>query len=339
MKSIGSMIINGLLVLFMLMSPIPAFAQSSDNLLASEISALEDIVSFEKSSVLFGSVTDGEGKGVSGVTVWVVSKMEMVYLPLVIGPSSGNTAHDTSSNQLDIPNEFSFSTQTDDFGNYSFSSLPEGAFTVYAELNNVPFTPNTKSVSVPTSTPCNFQVATRTPIVDPTADIITDATNQYLESISEDGVSFVFSQTTTQIQSILPGDIIVSGVSDRAPAGYLRRVVSMGSEAGKVVLVTEPAVLEDFIEDGSVFVQETLTPADIISTDTFPGVDFQYSPDAKGTTFSYTVDDLVLVDLDGDSTTENDQIRLEGQVDFGLGLDIWVDIENNILNNLTFACQ
>ncbi|MAT42445.1 MAG: hypothetical protein CL609_08900 [Anaerolineaceae bacterium] len=337
MKSIGSMIINGLLVLFILMSSIPALAQSSDNLLASDISALEDIASFEKSSVLSGSVTDGDGQGVSGVTVWIVSKMEMVYLPLVIDPSSRSTARDTSSNQLDIPNEFSFSSQTDAFGNYFFSSLPDGTFTVYAELNNVVFTPNSKSVSVPTSTPCNFQVTIRTPVVDPSADIITEATNQYLESVSEDGVTFAFSQTTTQIQSILPGDIIVSGVSDRSPAGYLRRVVAVDSEAGKVVLVTEPAVLEDFIEDGSVFVQETLTPADIISTDTYQGIDFQYAPDAKGTTFSYIVNDLVLVDLYGDSMTENDQIKLEGKVDFDLGLDIWVDIENNILNNITFA--
>lgn len=109
-------------------------------------------------------------------------------------------------------------------------------------------------------------------IIPESTNILTDQSNQYLISISPDIVQFVFSQATSELDRVKPGDIIVSGISINVPNGYLRKVLTKQSINGQVVLTTEPAALEEAIQQASASFTYDFSPADIVDADMLPGV-------------------------------------------------------------------
>ena len=84
----------------------------------------------------------------------------------------------------------------------------------------------------------------------PTAKVLDDTTMNSLSSISEDGMTLFFTNTTAQIDSMQPGDVIISGVTAATPRGMLRRVVSIEKRGdGSVEIDTEPASLTDAFQE------------------------------------------------------------------------------------------
>lgn len=97
-------------------------------------------------------------------------------------------------------------------------------------------------------------------ILFPTTVIVDDNTNNNLISI--DSTQLVFSETNTQMDSLEVGDVLVSGISDVAPQGYLRRVVSIEQNGGQIVIHTEPAALTDVFEKTQLRFSYTYTEDD-----------------------------------------------------------------------------
>lgn len=56
------------------------------------------------------------------------------------------------------------------------------------------------------------------------------------------------------------GDVIVSGITEQAPNGFIRRVVSVAEEKGKYVVITESAYLTDVFEEAHI--KRTITLLD-----------------------------------------------------------------------------
>ena len=54
------------------------------------------------------------------------------------------------------------------------------------------------------------------PIIPPTTKPLTTDTTQYLSSVSGDGVTFTFSQTTSQLNALAAGNVIVGDEIGRA---------------------------------------------------------------------------------------------------------------------------
>lgn len=116
-----------------------------------------------------------------------------------------------------------------------------------------------------------------TPIIPNTTNILSENTTQYLDSISSDG-SFTFTQTTSELDEVNIGEIIVAGTNHAAPAGFLRRVVSMNAVRGRpghVELHTINATLEEAIEQGAVHHSRVLTTGDIETSKIVDGVSLQ----------------------------------------------------------------
>lgn len=70
------------------------------------------------------------------------------------------------------------------------------------------------------------------PVIPDTTEVLPQSTTQYLESISQDGAEFTFSQSTPELDELAPGDIMVGDVADNAPYGFLRKVVPVSDAGG-----------------------------------------------------------------------------------------------------------
>jgi hypothetical protein len=57
-------------------------------------------------------------------------------------------------------------------------------------------------------------------IIPETPNVLDNATTQHLASISPDGATFTFDQTTPVLQALAPGEIMVSAPANAAPDGF-----------------------------------------------------------------------------------------------------------------------
>jgi hypothetical protein len=99
-------------------------------------------------------------------------------------------------------------------------------------------------------------------VIPSTTKVLDDSTMQNLSSISEDGATLTLSETTPTLESLSPGDVIVSGVSNTTPNGLLRKVTNVSKVGNQVLVQTTQATLEDAIQQGTVEVSQALTPRD-----------------------------------------------------------------------------
>lgn len=180
------------------------------------------------------------------------------------------------------------------------------------------------------------------PIIPESTNILTQNTTTHLESISGDGTVFTFDKNTAELDAIEPGEIMVSEVSQIAPSGFLRKVTNVASINNQIIVTTQPAALEEAIQQGSLQIKRQLTPSDVENSMNRDGITLQ----TKSTTgindsFFIKVKDVVLYDDDGNPATANDQIKANGSIeispdfDFSLEIRDWKLKELTILNSTT----
>lgn len=184
--------------------------------------------------------------------------------------------------------------------------------------------------------PLVLSSASSVPVEIPdTTEVLTGITTQYLSEISSDGAVFTFTQSTSDLNALAPGDVMVSDATANAPYGFLRKVTSVSSGGGRVVVETEAATLEDAIESGEAYISRVLTPGDI-----------QGGMQAKGVTlaaaqledeFYFTLEDVVLYDEDNDLETTDDQITASGSIQLEPSFDFWLVVEHWELEELSFT--
>jgi hypothetical protein len=169
---------------------------------------------------------------------------------------------------------------------------------------------------------------------------LTRTTTQNLASISPDGSVLTFSGSTAQLEALKRDDVIVGGVSDKAPDGFLRKVQSVSAEGGQVVVQTGPARLEDAIETGSLSVSRELKPGDVREGWKLPGVELASLAPLSATEGWYvTLADVLLFDLDGQSSTTDDQIRANGSIAFVPSMDFDLQIGWFQVKKLTLVAR
>jgi formylglycine-generating enzyme required for sulfatase activity len=171
-----------------------------------------------------------------------------------------------------------------------------------------------------------------------TANVLSDATTQYLTSVSAEGSTFTFSSLTPELMRVDAGEVIIGGISAAAPYGFLRRVTSKQQQGGGVILVTEQGMVEEAFEQVSVHVQQTLTPESLQSFTSTPGVTLVHSPSGpNGGDFHYELNKAVLFDEDGDPHTTDDQIMADGSLVFSPNYVFGFEIVNSQLRELHFS--
>lgn len=157
-------------------------------------------------------------------------------------------------------------------------------------------------------------------IVDTPGDL-SEATKvlsgQELDNISnvEDGYI-----TFQEAMDLNKGDIIIGGISNETPGGILRKVDSAFSDNKKVL--TSPASLEEVIINGSIRSRGKLSHENLE----------EKSAIKSGTLydFEYPIEKQVIYDMDGDNSTTNDQISIEGEIQFGIDYDFGAEFDKGL---------
>ena len=159
------------------------------------------------------------------------------------------------------------------------------------------------------------------PVIPETTEVLPPETTQHLEAISDSGAVYTFTQSTPDLAELAPGEIMVGDVTANAPSGFLRKVTSVSTNGGQVIVETEEATLEEAIESGSAAVSQALTPAQIQGGMLAPGVTLAAAPMApNGPIFQYTLDHVVLYERDGNQIWADGRIQIEASFDFSVAV-------------------
>lgn len=169
-------------------------------------------------------------------------------------------------------------------------------------------------------------------IIPDTTKVLTGTTVLSLDSVSEDRSVLTFAGTTEQLGSLEQGDVIVAGISEKAPDGFLRKVASVTASEGQVEVQTEPATLEEAVTKGSLRVSEELLPADVQGGYVQPGVELASAllvPLVGNPDYGWEIrlDHVVLFDLDKSVKTTDDQVWADGSIRFNMALDVQLDFD------------
>jgi hypothetical protein len=154
---------------------------------------------------------------------------------------------------------------------------------------------------------------------------LSEATVMGLESMKEDQSEFVFSQNYPELDNVQAGDIIVAGITPKTPYGFYRKVTSL-TRSGKVTIQAVEAKLEEVIVGGSINISEPITG----SVRPVPlGIAQSRGTGSVGgeKTICFPIEDIVLYDYDGKSSTTNDQIRLNLTTWLTLGFNLTLDFD------------
>ncbi len=136
----------------------------------------------------------------------------------------------------------------------------------------------------------------------------------------------VFSEPTP----FSPGDILVSGISDKTPNGLLRKVERVDSNT----IYTKNATLEDALET-SVFEFEISPPSGEYYLTTQKGT-FKKHHKHDSLNIKSNLEDIVLLDMDRDLSTKDDQITANCEFDFHSNFNIHSIIKEHHIEMLFF---
>ncbi len=164
------------------------------------------------------------------------------------------------------------------------------------------------------------------PIIPETTRVADAATRQALVSFDLDSGELRFSTSSGLLESLQPDDVLVSLPSDAAPNGYLRKVKSLRTEAGQVIVETTQANLIDAIHQGSLDEEFELEAADLEeATPLVQGLSIGLNTQDVTAELPFRLEfDQTLIDLG--SGEDRATLQVSGSVDFsvsaGVGLEI-----------------
>jgi len=162
-----------------------------------------------------------------------------------------------------------------------------------------------------------------------TTKVAEEETIQEIVSVTADQSTIVFEKSTSQLEELSPGDIIVMGVTENTPEGLLRKVTNItkgGKDSSEVIVETEFATLEEAIEQGEFSFNETLKAEDAKEPICYiEGIEFirdkSKIKDSKMQLFEFNFNiNSIIFDADNNPNTKEDNITLTGQIAFNYNL-------------------
>lgn len=142
-----------------------------------------------------------------------------------------------------------------------------------------------------------------------------------------------FDASNSFAQGVGVGHILATQpVDGLAPYGFLQRVQSKRTQDGEIVLETSQATLLETFDQADIEFRQQLTPNDVADVQTLrQGVSIRTGESAltqqQALGFDFGVDfDQVLLDADGDTSTTDDQLTLDGELMFSAGARADIDI-------------
>jgi formylglycine-generating enzyme required for sulfatase activity len=288
------------------------------------------VLSPDNPNSISGRVTDRNGNGIEGTTIRAVFGYNHIYLPNVIRSQSPSTNNPPPINPATYGGNF-YTTQTDANGNYTFDGLPVGSYFILAFKDGVDFNPLSYIVdSTIGGSQYNFEETVIPTNYSPIANPLSENTTSLITSISADGTTFTFSTETPELGQVNVGEVIIGGTSVAAPDGFLRKVTSKQLQDETVVLVTEPATLEEAFESLSVNISRDLTQTDFQGIEQVSGLNLINATtmdQADNVPITFMLDNFIL-DKDGNPSTTADQIVFNGFIALTPHMEARIRIEN-----------
>jgi hypothetical protein len=174
------------------------------------------------------------------------------------------------------------------------------------------------------------------PKVPPTTKQLNTKTTQQLSIVENNGEKLIFNTKTSQLESLSSDDVVVVGVTDKTPYGLLRKVTALAEQDGQIIVETQPATLEDAIEQADINVSKDLTQEINTANPLKPGVSIQNMQPMAGGSFFINMDNVVLYDADGDEDTTDDQIKANGSIALQPSFEFNAQIRDYKLQSLIF---
>ncbi|MCB0511628.1 MAG: hypothetical protein KDC72_03710, partial [Bacteroidetes bacterium] len=124
-------------------------------------------------------------------------------------------------------------------------------------------------------------------------------TDQKITEFKEDKI--VFNGNTTQLDSIKVGSVMMSGITENAPEGYLRKVTGIEKNGSEYVFTTQPAALTEAFENLEIDYTYSFSKSDS-------------SKRTQAFEVSVPLSNIILYDKDGNNSTVYDQIKFNGNI-------------------------
>lgn len=147
--------------------------------------------------------------------------------------------------------------------------------------------------------------------------------------LSDDDLNSVSNYEDSKIYFTKPmdysvGDIIVGGVGEKSPYGFLEKVSSISID--KKSFSTTDVSISEAINNGEFVFSKRLTVDDLSKKQSNKIVQSKTS----GYEFSYPIENAVVYDFDGNLDTTGDQIRVSGEVLFNAELNAEAKFEKKL---------
>jgi len=138
--------------------------------------------------------------------------------------------------------------------------------------------------------------------------------------------------TTTTIsfdeaRELLAGDVVVGGISSKTPNGIMRKITSVSSD--KKTYQTTNATLDEIIQNDEINFSKSFSQEEFESTSTNKSI--KKLNDTKGYNFGIEFKKIIF-DEDGDTSTTNDQIEINGHIYFDLETYSKIGIKEKKIN-------
>jgi uncharacterized membrane protein YgcG len=176
--------------------------------------------------------------------------------------------------------------------------------------------------------------------VPPSTKVLETTSLSEITSVSDDLSSFTFAGASSTVDEIETNDVIVGGVSDQTPQGFLRKVTRVERSGEATTLTTTQATLDEAIKEGTIELTRNLDPEDLEQSKMLaPGVKVMQGPhkSAKLGEFFVELRDVVVYDADDDTTTTNDQVTVSGGIAFDPTIRFSLEIRRFSVERLRFA--
>jgi carboxypeptidase family protein len=182
--------------------------------------------------------------------------------------------------------------------------------------------------------------ATGGAVIPATTKVLDSGTIAKLAGTSTDMSTLNFSETSSQLATVKQGDVIVSGITEKTPQGMLRKVASLQQKPdGTTTVLTAPAALEEAVQEGEFSMSRKLGPADVVSPGTAARVGKTAAAEVNLGSFDISIDNVVLHDSDGNSSTSGDQITANGFIRLDPSIELSGKIKDFKLERFYFSAK
>jgi len=181
--------------------------------------------------------------------------------------------------------------------------------------------------------------ATGGAVIPATTKVLDSGTIAKLASTSADMSTLNFSEKSSQLATVKPGDVIASGITEKTPQGMLRKVTGLQQKSdGTTTMMTAPAALEEAVQEGEFSMSRKLGPADVVSPGTTAKVGKTAAAEVNPGSFDISID-KVLYDADGNSSTSGDQITATGSIRLDPTIELSGKIKDFKLEQFSFSVK